>query len=279
MSATLHWLKSRDLLPLITWAKACGWLMDHTELERGRERFFHLCYGAYEADRLIGAITGYLHERSGWLGNFIVDPAHRQRGVGARLFKLALRAVLDERPGVTLCAAPQMVPFYQRHGFEKQGAVGRFVRPGQKGAGTSLADARALESDRFDKLCALDRAVFGEDRTPLLTHDLKSQSGLLLASEAGVLYSRVMDAQIFLGPWLIAPGAYMEAERLLRAAITLRGKRTLVVDLPCQNSDGVLLMQQYGFVEQSRCEWMACGEVPPVAHDQLYGFATAGSHG
>ena len=279
-TAQIRWLAPKDLSLVMRWAQEAGWLMDQSELEQIQRRFFYLCLGAYEGPFLIGAITGYLHEKSAWLGNFIVDPARRKEGIGARLFDQAIETIEAERPSVWLHAAASMVPFYESRGFKSVGRVGRYeLRHKPANFSLNAAQVRELERSEPSLLLKLDRAAFSEDRTTLLMGDLKSKSALLLESDLAALYTRILSGKVFLGPWLVRTAAYMDAERLLRAAIYQRGLKPLCVDVPIDNSDAVRLLKQYGFEPIGQTHRMVRGESPQLHIENIYGFATSGSHG
>lgn len=276
----IRWLNERDIETVVRWGEAEHWLIDAADLARIRQRFFYLCLGAYDGDFLQAAITGYLHEKSAWLGNFITAPDVRKKGIGKRLFEAALAAAQNERSCVKLHAAPQMAAFYARYGFKETGLAGRFVLSSRGTSFTFTAQqARELETQNTAGFLKLDAFAFGEDRSLFLLEDMVFKSSLMLESAHGVMHTRVIGNHVFLGPWLVKAAAYMDAELLLRGAIYLRGMKPLAVDVPLENKDAVNLLTQYGFEKKGETVRMALGECPGKRLEDVYGFATAGSHG
>ena len=66
--------------------------------------------------RVVGFVMAYPHERSAWIGNFIVEPARRGLGLGTRLLEAVLEHLDALVPTVYLNAAPDATGLYRQHG-------------------------------------------------------------------------------------------------------------------------------------------------------------------
>ena len=69
-------------------------------------------YGAFEGEKLVGA--GALKDKKHVLLLYVL-PQEQKRGVGSRLLTKLLS--LTDEPDVTVNAAPDAVPFYEKNGF------------------------------------------------------------------------------------------------------------------------------------------------------------------
>ena len=275
----ISWLAPKDLGELVRLGQSEGWLMDAAELEHMRVRFPTLFFGAYDGKFLVGAISGYFHEKSGWIGNFIVKPELRKQGIGRRLFETLLKAMQEERPYLMLHAEPGMAPFYEKYGFVKTREVQRLER---KPAPTTFRftpqQARALEDARFHGVMeSLDHEFFRENRMTYLLEDLSHKSSLMLATANGMLHSKVVGSKhVFIGPFLVREGAYMDAERLLRGLLFYRGMKQIVCDVPAGMADMGSLYHHYDFEDKSRTVQMVRGENPHLVYEGIYAFASSG---
>lgn len=59
--------------------------------------------GAFDGDRLVGAVLGTHDSRKGWINRLAVDPAFRRRGVAGRLVKACERGLREQ--GIQMFAA------------------------------------------------------------------------------------------------------------------------------------------------------------------------------
>lgn len=116
------------------------------------------------------------------IGMVLVAERYARQGIGHRL----MTHVLQEtgRTPLTLYATPSGRPLYDRLGFTEVGQaealLGRFSTPGRP-APLSVRPAKAAD---LPALVRLDAAVFGADRTHLLTR-LPSFADRLLVAEDG----------------------------------------------------------------------------------------------
>lgn len=251
--------------------------MDGGELNRILARFPHLAIGAYEGDRCVGAIMGYMHEKTVWLCNFIVAAQRRGQGIGRRIFECALETIAHEKATQKLFAEDQAVPFYERCGFKADGIAGRFVLGCAPCAAPILTPFdRAPLSRDYGLPLRYSAAAFGEDRALFLCKDMIYPDSQLLVSENGVLHMRTIGGYVFVGVFLAS--AYANAELLLRTAIGVRSKLPIMIVTPIENHDAVSLLKRYGFEQQGATICMSRGEKVRENCAMIYGYATAASH-
>ena len=178
-----------------------------------------LCFVADSAGRGVGMITATAFGASGWVGNLIVDPSHRRRGLGEALMRRALDA-LDARGIRTLRldADPPGVNIYRRLGFVDEQRSRRFKLP----APTIPASSGTMSPLRsFEPVAGLDRQTFGDDRARLMSLVLPHAAASLVAGDTGEPrgYAMVIPAGdgVSFGPCVAYDAA--TASALLRACL------------------------------------------------------------
>lgn len=214
-----------------------------------------------------------------WIGMVLVDPAERGKGIGTALLERAVRH-LDERgvSSVKLDATPQGRPLYERMGFETEYGVERWLLEREEGresapeapsgeAATAGAPARTpwtsaasiipgaeagaaaeLEPD----LLALDREVFGADRSALLRSLAADAPDLVQridgpAGIAGYALGRRGAIADHLGPWSARDED--AAARLLDGFLARSRRGRVFVDrvVPCPWSGDLLESRGFRF--------------------------------
>jgi GNAT superfamily N-acetyltransferase len=268
----------RDLIALFV-ARALdeGWLIDEFELQRTIDRFPTACFALLVDGKLAGGITTYAHEKSAWIGNFLVFGEHRKKGYGKRLFETALKA-LDGINLVCLNANPLLKKFYKSYGFKECIEVIR-LKSKKELLSRNFSGFGETEQKSLPQIgLKLDAKFFKEDRSALLSEDFASKSSIYFATANGFLHSRMVGGSAFVGPFLVRSGAYLYAERMFREFLHFRGMKEIYIDAP--KIDEVLsFFIGYGFEEVGRTIQMAKGEDLKVEYENIYSFASAGSLG
>jgi predicted N-acetyltransferase YhbS len=126
---------------------------------------------------MAGVAMAIAFDRTAWLGNVVVSPAYRRRGLGFALTERALQHALGEAETVLLLALGDAQRIYERLGFVADGLYGTWVHPNPPVAAVQSAPAacggkgRAAESGAVAEQClALDRRATGEDRRAYLDY-------------------------------------------------------------------------------------------------------------
>ena len=117
---------------------------------------------------LIGMGLGAAFGQGGFVGNMVVHPEHRRRGIGAAVFENLL-GWFKER-GVTaiqLEATPDGQPLYERYGFRPtwESMSGVCVRVP---AADLAADVGRILPEEWPQVAALAERAYGEQRGPFL---------------------------------------------------------------------------------------------------------------
>lgn len=253
------------------WAKAEGWRVPARELELYAGELAASAFVLRQVGRALGFVTAVAHQRSGWIGNLLIDPARRGQGHGVRLLEHAM-AELEARgcDSLWLTASEQGLPLYQRRGFRTVDRVVRWSRRGGEGGGLPTATGDGADLD------AADRRVWEESRQALLLGLARGgrifrKGGSLLLLQAGA------DLQV-LGPWFSRELCPRENRLLLTAVLDAAGPAELVVDLLASAPLAALLVVA-GFERRGEGALMVRGPLPAGKLDGLVALASLGSMG
>lgn len=193
-------------------------------------------------------------ESLAWIGMVLVDRALRGRGLGGVLFDHAM-AQLPARPemAIGLDASDLGRPMYLKRGFVDVSPAVRYVRSGDARATLTDDLTTPLAPEDWPAIAALDREIFGGDRTTLLRS---------LSREQGVRGRVLRSGGVVHGFGFIRPGRTAEqigplvarswdsAEALVQA-LTHEAAGDVILDSIRGASDEAWL-QRLGFVPTRR---------------------------
>jgi GNAT superfamily N-acetyltransferase len=223
-------------------------------------------------DGIVGTGVASVHGAAGWVGVIFVAASHRRGGLGRRITE----AVIDhlEANGARsqiLIASPMGRPLYERLGFRLFERQVRFTIDGlPPEAAPSDPRVRAFEAADLDSVLALDRAVTGEDRGPIIRALVTPDSTLVAIGRDG-------DVRGYLArsPWrggaVIAPDPD-DALRLLerrRFATGVSGKAGAGV--LASNEAGRARLREAGWAEELGGVRMLRGEPLDWNPNGIYG--------
>ncbi|MGB3960719.1 MAG: GNAT family N-acetyltransferase, partial [Sulfurimonas sp.] len=126
----IGWLKFSDVNNLVKISEEVGWLLDGYHVKLMMMHSMHLCYGAYEDGKLVGAIMAVTFEKSAMIKYFMVEKSYQKQGIGKRLFETLFFALKAEYESIYLHANSDMVAFFEMYGFVSKMEVGRFINVG-----------------------------------------------------------------------------------------------------------------------------------------------------
>ena len=170
-------------------ASEAGW----NQTEEDWQLFLRLspgrCFVALADGRAIGTVTTLDYgEEVAWISMLLVDAAFRHLGVGSQLFDRALDTVSGCRV-VALDATPAGQGLYARRGFEPLFTIDRLVSDRLPPLDSDLpAGVMPVSEKDWPAMGALDRPVFGADRTPVLR--------ALWARAPGLAWLRVREGRL-----------------------------------------------------------------------------------
>jgi ribosomal protein S18 acetylase RimI-like enzyme len=237
------------------WAEIEGWATEvREEFGLFLDREPSGCFFAESEGRPAGVCVATSYGARGFIGELLVDPSLRGRGVGPALFDRALSFLLERGcRSVSLDAVPRAVAFYGTRGF-------RLVCPSLRFqgvlAGSIEAGIRPITAADLPAIFEIDGRVFGGDRSFHLKRRialspelawLKSSGGRL----AGYVFGRRRLGLVWAGPWWAEtddadPGA------LLTAFASGAGDGELRLGVLAANARAVGLVSALGFVAGKR---------------------------
>ncbi|MEW5832737.1 MAG: GNAT family N-acetyltransferase [Campylobacterota bacterium] len=272
----IGWLKYADVAELAKIAEEAGVLLDGYHIKLMMMHAPHLCYGAYEEGRLVGAAIGVVYEKSAAVKYFMVRPSHQNLGIGQRLFETLLGALESESPALSLLSSAAMRPFFEGYGFGAACEVGRFLNVGKVPPFSfTNAQAKELDGGNFDAILRrLDYETYGEDRSAFLLDEMERNSSLKFALPNSFQHSSVINARgVYLGPWECREGFEEEAEKMMRGVLYFRGLKKVIADVPLQNRAAVDLYERYHFQCKETFYQMVRGGGQTVKFENIYAFS------
>lgn len=272
----IGWLKYADVAELTKIAEETGWLLDGYHVKLMMMHAPHLCYGAYDDGKLVGAVMAVPFESSAMIKYFMVKPSHQKQGIGRRLFDTLFGVLKHEHPSLYLHADPQLKGFFEGYGFGGIMEVGRFLNVGKVPPFSfTNAQAKELDSGNFDAtIRRIDYETFGEDRMGFMEGELERNSSLKFALPNSFQHSSVLNARgVYLGPWQCREGHEEEAEKMMQGVLYFRGLKKVLADVPMGNVKAVALFGKYHFVKKGTFVHMAYGEPRGVKFENIYAFS------
>jgi GNAT superfamily N-acetyltransferase len=258
-----------DLAPFLALAEEEGWICDRWEFEFLLDSFSQGCFVRREDGNALGYITSTRYGRSGWIGNLLVHPGARGRGIGRELMELTLSALLkNDVKTVWLTASEEGSGLYRKLGFAPIDTICRWSR---KGAVNRSLRPSPLD---IDLLRAVDRVGWGDRREPLLR--VTCGRGRLHTSSGGFLCCQEWRTGTQIGPWNCLVGA--QAGQLLDQVLT-EGDDDLFLDVPAGNYAAAPLLIKRGFSVKGSSALMYLGDHPLYQPGTIYALASMGSMG
>lgn len=215
-----------------------------------------------------------------FIGLYIVDPAHRGRGIGRKLWNEAL-----SRFGIVdagLDAVTAKAADYERSGFARAYTSNRLRGLGGGEAGPGLID---LASVAFAAITAYDAAVFGFDRAPFLKPWIAAKGVVALGIPKPNVGTDGLAGYGVLRPcrdgWKIGPlfaDDAKGAEGILRGLLAAAPGEAVFLDVPDPTgrhaSWAALLAGRFGMTSAFETVRMYKGAPPAVDLGRVFGVTS-----
>lgn len=247
-----------------------GWITDQRELEFLLKSYPQGCLVFSFAGQPAGFITAIRYVKSAWIGNLLVLPAFRKRGIGRALIDKVLHGLdFSGCKTVWLTASADGAHLYRTLGFTEIDRVDRW-----RGA-TSLR--LSVDSTlQTDSVAAVDAIGWGDHR-PAIYESLQKSRAVFAGKDSFIAWSSSDDLR-HIGPW----GACSReaAADLLDAAIGHEGDEiNTVLDVPAHNISAGEILRSKGFSVSGTTRLMYRGRTPDYRAEQVYALASLGSFG
>lgn len=217
-----------------------------------------------------GFVTAVPHERSGWIGNFIVPPESRGQGHGRKLFVAAMKRL--EKWGLSslwLTASEQGRPLYEQYGFRKIDEIERWLGVGVGGDEDGLRNNECL--------WLADARNWGENRRELLMA-VAAHGRAFATGDAVIILQNIGKVQI-LGPWYTSTSDPKPHRVLLRQALAAADPGQKLVADTLVSSPLRPLLAEFGFTPIGRTALMARGGPGAARLERMMALASLGSVG
>lgn len=228
-----------------------GWAVNRERFEVYLEHDPNGCFVAMEGDQPVGMVTTTCFGPSGWIGNLIVEPAYRSRGIGRTLMERGLERLRTE--GITtvrLEADPQGIPLYRTLGFTDEFESCRFrLAESAATAARPEPEVETMSAGDLEEVAALDAEISGADRRRFLELVLSCAELAVVrrrdARVVGSLMAMPTDRGFRIGP-CVARGTE-DARCLIDTAIAAAAGRPVLVGVPAPNTEALDMLVEMGF--------------------------------
>ena len=263
----------RDIPAFLVMAEREGWICERWEFDFLSAAFPRGGHVAWSDGQPVAFVTAMLHERSGWIGNLLVHPERRGRGLGRRMLTRSLAAL--EKAGaetIWLTASEDGRHLYESVGFLPLDTVIRW-----RGTGSCTACDAYNSGFTLEKAEDVDREGWGDRRGALLRAMAERSS--VPGDGDGFLMLQRMGQGMHLGPWSCRiPGL---AEALLMASWRHdpSSQHEVLLDSPAGNRNADRLLSRAGFAACGATVLMYRGEEPVYRPASIFALASMGSIG
>jgi GNAT superfamily N-acetyltransferase len=256
-----------------------GWVSE----DRGTLEGFFLkdpkgCLLAEENGQPVGICIATDYGKSGFIGELIVKPEARGKGIGADLLIHGVQ-LLNKRgvETVYLDGVVKAVELYERNGFVK---ICRSWRFSGHMVGNNSPRVRQMTLNDLDQVISLDNLSFGADRSFFLRHRLQLFPELCLVRMngeriSGYIMGRGGETWVSAGPWVMEDMG--NPAELLETFALAAGSRSISMGILDTNQKACDLIVSLDFMLHTDSPWrMALGNSSDLgASFQCYAVGSA----
>lgn len=214
------------------------------------------CFIAEAGSEKAGVCIATKYARHGFIGELIVSKHLRLLGIGLLLFQKALDHLLAAGvESICLDGDLNAVSYYEKMGFRK---VCRSLRFRGKFKGRKHNHIRALRPEEMDRLCALDREFFDDDRSFFLRWRAEKFPRLCMVAERegrinGWIMARPGDGVLAVGPWAALEPS--DAAPLLEHLASEHGTEYFRLGVLEKNTAAVQLLRSWPGLQEGIHSW------------------------
>jgi len=222
----------------------------------------HGCLVAVSGGKRVGLTTAVSYGKVGWIGNVIVLPESRGRGVGAELVGRAttyLQSVGVE--GVRLNAYLNRIHFYEDLGFKGEYENIRFTGKAPVGGNPPANGPPMIDLDR---IASFDKRFFGALRARLLASLNREFPGTFISlgerKLRGYIVGQVSGDSCEIAPWVVDPtvrGAARESWAVLSPKVV---GLTIGLSAPARSTTAIAMARWLGLRPAFRTLRMCFGK-------------------
>lgn len=251
-------------------AQAERWITDQWEMEFLHRSYPAGCLVCLAEGRPVAFITALRYARSAWIGNLLVLPDFRQRGIGRGLMQKVLHCLdLSGCETVWLTASADGSHLYRTLGFK---AIDRV----QRWRGAGVAAFRSATPGYTAAVATVDCLGWGDYRRVIFA-EMPENSCCFMVNDGFLLYSPCGSGQR-IGPFGARSG---DAAALLLDTLLDNecSGSEVFLDVPVSNRLAGELLISRGFSVSGSTLLMYRGVTPEYQAEYVYSLASLGSYG
>jgi len=255
---TIRQMTEHDLSFAAACTNQAGWA---TETEQELSALYNYCAdGCFIGDengKPVAICVAIGYGLFGFIGEMIVSPDCRGRGIGRALMMRAIDYLHQTGArDIYLDGVPKAVPLYERLGFRK---ICRSLRYRCKIDSPQDPAVRRMTSADLPNVSALDREAFGADRLFFLANRLKSYPNLSFVRQEGTGISgyaqgRVGQNVVSIGPWISRDNA-ADSLGLVHAIAAAAGTTPLRMGVLDDNRAMIRAARAFDFEPSDNSPW------------------------
>ena len=234
------------------------------------------CFIASQDGRDLGMVATVNYGDIAWIGNLVVLPETRGKGIGTDLMRHAMDYLVSTgTKAIRLDGVPLAVPLYRRLGFKDEYWSLRYTGVAKRHQETS---SRPMQRKDLDKVADLDLKVFKAPRGDILEYFYGICPDLCYTTWngdklTGYIMAKKGKENVKIGPWVAEPEYSDEAEQLLYSVMNQRVGEKLWVGVPEANKASVEILEKNGFAALPSSLRMCYGDSSVVEKvESVYGL-------
>ncbi|MBN1682165.1 GNAT family N-acetyltransferase [Candidatus Bathyarchaeota archaeon] len=209
------------------------------------------CFIANINNKNVGIVNSYLYGKIGWIGNLIVKPEFRGRGIGKELMNHAInRLKLNGVESIRLDSVEKAVNLYNRIGFQHEFKSLRFICKSEK---RDTRNVTLIKPSELNEIFRLDKKYCGYERQKFLKKIREEFPKLcykisIEGKIQGYIMARFLNNSFKIGPWVCNPKYTIEAEELLFAVMKQAEGYELKVGILEPNKNAIDIVEKNSFI-------------------------------
>jgi len=254
-------MKPTDLPFFMQLMDLVGWGMIPRDYERILAFSPEGCFIASENKKDLGMVATTNYGNIAWIGNLVVQPETRGKGIGGALMRHAIDYLISTGTrAIRLDGVQPAIPLYRRLGFKDEYWSLRYT-------GTAThheTDCTPMKPEDLDTVSKLDKQVFKDDRRHILEYFYRLYPELCYTTYendklVGYIMAKEGASNTKIGPWIAEPD-HICAEKLLYAVMNQRIGEEIWVGTPEGNKHSVKILEKLGFTQHPSSLRMCYGD-------------------
>lgn len=234
------------------------------------------CFIATENGKDLGMVATTNYGDTAWIGNLVVLPETRGKGIGAKLMQHAINHLISTgTKAIRLDGVQPAIPLYRRLGFKDEHWSLRLTGTATK----HQTSTKQMKLEHIDKVAELDKSVFKADRRHILEYFYTLYPELCFTAWennklVGYIMAKDAKENVKIGPWIAEP-AHKYAEELLYSVMNQRIDQEIWVGVPEGNKNSVEILEKNGFKPLPSSLRMCYGD-PSIKENIEYTYGLGG---